>query len=224
MPFYHSHKWSNPEKFLTGNTVIIFNKGAKAVNDFTQIVVTPGKPVQVQLNPTTYPLIGKGLQGAVFKLSDDRCVKIYSKKIYCLRENLVLQQVSRKSTIFPAVYETGEKYIIMEYLNGPSLQEYLEGSGTISEALTREILNLIAELKRLQFMRIDFALRHTIFDKDRKLKIIDHVNSFRIQRSYPKRLFKDLKQLGLLTLFLEHVNNLEPEYYEQWQKSLKKMG
>ncbi|MBV7508014.1 hypothetical protein KW850_22620 [Bacillus sp. sid0103] len=188
------------------------------MNDFTKIIVMPGKPVRVQQNPTTYPLIGKGLQGAVFKLSDDHCVKIYSKKIYCLREKLVLQQVGDKSTIIPAVYETGENYIIMEYLNGPSLQEYLEKSETISEALTSEILYLITELKRLQFSRIDFSLRHTLFDQEGSLKIIDHVNSFRIQRSFPKRLFMDLKQIGLLSSFLEHVNNLEPELYEQWKK------
>jgi len=192
------------------------------VDDFTQIVVTPGKPVQVPINPTSYPLIGKGLQGAVFKLSDDRVVKIYSKKIYCLREKLVLEQVGEKSTIIPAVYESGENYIIMEYLNGPSLQEYLEESNMISEELTREILNLIIELKSLQFTRIDFSLRHIIFDKEDKLKIIDHVNSFRIQRTYPKRLFKDLKQLGLLTSFFDHVSHLEPEYYEQWKNSLKR--
>lgn len=191
------------------------------MNDFTQIVVTPGKPVQVQANPTDYPLIGKGLQGAVFKLSEDRCVKIYSKQIYCLREKQVLQQTGEKTAILPKVYETGENYIIMEYLTGPSLQEFLEKSKTISEDLTIEIINLIKELRSLQFMRIDFSLRHSIYDKNGKLKIIDHVNSFKIQRSFPKRLFKDLKQLGLLVTFLDHVNNQEPYLYEQWKKSLK---
>ncbi|MEH7075504.1 AarF/UbiB family protein [Neobacillus drentensis] len=188
------------------------------MNDFTQIEVIAGKPVQVRSNPTPYPLIGKGLQGAVFKLSDDRCVKIYSKKIYCRRENLVLQEFSQKSVIFPEVYESGEKYIIMEYLNGPTLQEYLQESETLPEDVAKEIFHLITELKRLRFMRIDFSLRHTIFNKHGKLKIIDHVNSFKIQRSYPKRLFKDLKQLGLLTSFLEIVNKLAPESYEQWKK------
>ncbi|MFP5107846.1 kinase [Neobacillus sp. C211] len=191
------------------------------MNDFTQIVVTPGKPVQVQTNPTDYPLIGKGLQGAVFKLSEDRCVKIYSKQIYCLREKKVLQQIGEKTAILPEVYESGENFIIMEYLAGPSLQEYLEKSKTISVDLTIEIINLIKELRSLQFMRIDFSLRHTIYDKNGKLKIIDHVNSFKIQRSFPKRLFKDLEQLGLLATFLGHVNNQEPDLYKQWKKSLK---
>jgi RIO-like serine/threonine protein kinase len=191
------------------------------MNDYTQIVVTPGRPVQVQINPTDYPLIGKGLQGAVFKLSDDRCVKIYSKQIYCLREKHVLQHIGEKTAILPEVYEAGENYIIMEYLTGPSLQEFLEKSKEISEELTIEIINLIKELRSLQFMRIDFSLRHTIYNKNGKLKIIDHVNSFKIHRSFPKRLFKDLKQLGLLATFLEHVKNQEPDIYEQWEKSLK---
>lgn len=190
------------------------------MNDFTQIIVTPGKPVEVLANPTTYPLIGKGLQGAVFKIADDRCVKIYSKEKFFLREKKVLEQIGVKSAIVPEIYEAGENYIIMEYLNGPSLQEYLEKSGEMSEALAIEIIDLIKELKSLQFMRIDFSLRHTIYDKSGKLKIIDHVNSFRIQRSFPKRLFKDLKQLGLLVPFLEHVNNLEPDFYEQWKTSM----
>jgi len=191
------------------------------MNDFTQIVVMPGKPVQVQINPTDYPLIGKGLQGAVFKLSDDRCVKIYSKQIYCLREKQVLKQIGEKTAILPEVYEAGENYILMEYLTGPSLQEYLEKSTGISEELTIEIINLIKEIRSLQFMRIDFSLRHAIYDKNGKLKIIDHVNSFKIHRSFPKRLFKDLKQLGLLATFLEHVKIQEPDIYEQWKKSLK---
>jgi RIO-like serine/threonine protein kinase len=192
------------------------------VNDFTQIVVTPGKPVQVQTNPTNYPLIGKGLQGAVFKLPDDRCVKIYSKRKFCRQEKKVLETAGKNSSIFPHVYEAGENYIIMEYLKGPSLQEYLEDTNSVSEALANEMIDLIKELRSLGFMRIDYALRHTIYDKNGKLKIIDHVNSFRIQRKYPTRLFKDLKQLGLLTSFLEHVKNLEPDFYEQWKKTLKK--
>lgn len=103
----------------------------------------------------------------MFKLADDRCLKIYSKEKFFLREKKVLEQIGVKSAI--------------------------------------EIIELIKELKGLQFMRIDFSLRHTIYDKSGKLKIIDHVNSFRIQRSFPKRLFKDLKQLGLLAPFLVHV-------------------
>lgn len=191
------------------------------MNDFTQIVVTPGIPVEVLSNPTTYPLIGKGLQGAVFKLSDDRCVKIYSKEKFCRREKNVLEQIGRKSAIVPEIFEAGENYIIIEYLNGPSLQELLEKSGEMSEAIAIQIIDLIKELKSLQFRRIDFALRHTIYDKSGKLKIIDHVNSFKKQRSHPKRLVKDLKKLGLLASFLEHVKNKEPDFYEEWKKSLK---
>lgn len=189
------------------------------MEDFKLIVVSPGKPVNVQ-NPTSLPLIGKGLQGAVFKLSDNQCVKIYSKRKYCSRERNVLEKVIKESNIFPEVDEVGENYIIMEYLTGPSLQEHLEDTGVITEPLTNQIIELITELKRCNFPRIDFSLRHTIYDSNDRLKIIDHVNSFRVKRSYPKRLLTDFKQLGLLASFLEHVKNIKPDFYEQWKRSL----
>jgi RIO-like serine/threonine protein kinase len=179
--------------------------------------VNPGKPVDIKTNPTTYPLIGKGLQGAVFKLSTEQCVKIYSKEKYCLRESKVFQSIGKDSVIFPKVYEFGQNYIIMELLTGPSLSEHLELMGTISEKTSKQIIDLIKELRGLKFTRIDFTLRHCLFDKDGQLKIIDHVNSFKVKRSNPNRLLKDLKQLGLLPLFLEHVKNIEPNQSENWR-------
>jgi putative serine/threonine protein kinase len=47
------------------------------IDDFKQISVKQGID-QVEINnPTNYPLIGKGKQGAVFKISADKCVKFY---------------------------------------------------------------------------------------------------------------------------------------------------
>jgi RIO-like serine/threonine protein kinase len=187
------------------------------MSDFKSIIVTPGKPVNILTNPSTHPLIGKGIQGAVFKISDDRCVKVYAKKTYCRREGNVFRKIGMESTIVPKVYEIGTNYIIMEYLTGPSLREHLDSTGAISEQISKQIIELIKELTRMSFSRIDFALRHCIFNKDGKLKIIDHVNSFKVKRSNPTRLLKDLKQLGLLPSFLEHVKNMEPTLYQKWR-------
>lgn len=191
------------------------------MEDFKQIVVSPGKPVIIKENPTSYPLIGKGLQGAVFKVSDEQCVKIYSKKIYCSRDAFVLQEIGKKSSIVPNVYEIGKKYILMEYLNGSSLQEELEQTGKMTEQICRKILDIIQEQIRCQFPRIDFALRHAIYDQYGSLKVIDHVNSFRVNRQVPTRLLKDLKQIGLKSSFLNHVKTLEPHLYQQWNSESK---
>ena len=190
------------------------------MDDFQSIIVSPGKPVVVKNNPTPYPLIGRGLQGAVFRLSRKRCVKIYSKTKYYLRERDVLIKAGQESTIFPDVYEVGPKYIVMEYLTGPSLEEYLENTDSISDSLTKEIIFLIKELTRINFLRIDFALRHTIFDQNGNLKIIDHVNSLKIKRRYPKRLLKDLESMGLRDTFLAKVKRLAPELYQKWKSYL----
>ena len=39
------------------------------------------------INPTNYELIGKGFQGAIFRLSEGRCVKIFVKKNIAIRKS-----------------------------------------------------------------------------------------------------------------------------------------
>jgi RIO-like serine/threonine protein kinase len=187
------------------------------LDDFRSIIVIPGKPVKVISNPTQYPLIGKGLQGAVFQLTNNQCVKIYSRKKYCKREANVLKQISDQTTIVPAVFEYGENYIIMEYISGKSLEDLIKESGSISIYVSEQIIHLLKELERLNFPRIDFSPRHCIYDHHGSLKLIDHVNSFKVKREYPKRLLKDLKQLKVLPEFLENVKKIAPDLHQKWQ-------
>ena len=104
----------------------------------------------------------------------------------------------------------------MEYIEGISLEEYLKSKPTISEKLTNQILGLFKEMKRLKFARLDARLRHLIITTDGKLKVIDHVNSFRSQRVYPKHLLKGLKELGLLSSFLKQAKKIDPKFYREW--------
>lgn len=187
------------------------------LDDFNKIIVNPGRPVIVGRNPTTYPLVGKGLQGAVFRLSKEKCVKIYSKKKYCLRETKVYKEISGRTQIVPKVYDYGQNYLVMEYLRGPSLESYLEAEGTISLEVTVQMIHLLKELERLNIPRIDFSLRHCIFDGYGNLKLIDLVNTFMVHRAIPKRLIIDLKQSGVFTIFVENVKKLEPKLAERWK-------
>jgi serine/threonine protein kinase len=188
-----------------------------SLDDFNKIIVNPGRPVKVDSNPTIYPLVGKGLQGAVFRISDERCVKIYSRKKYCLRERKVFKSISGRTTIVPKVYDYGQNYLVMEYLSGPSLEYYLKAEGTISLEVTKQMIYLLKELERLNIPRIDFSLRHCIFDANGNLKLIDLVNTFRVHRAVPKRLIIDLKESGLFTVFVENVMNLDPKLAERWK-------
>lgn len=188
------------------------------MEDFKSIIVAEGiKKVDVINNPTTYPMIGKGAQGAVFQISSDQCVKICAKPEYAQKEGDVLK-VAQESPIIPRLYQVGPNYIIMEYLEGPTLFQYLESGGDLSENIVRQILFVLKEMKRLKFTRLDTDLRHIIVTKGAELKVIDHYSSYTKTRNRPELIFKGLRKLGLLTLFLEQLKEMDPESYLEWKE------
>lgn len=183
------------------------------------LVIRDNNDTQVKViqNPTSYPLIGKGFQGAVFKIAPKRCIKVFASKEDCLKERKALKKLQR-SSIAPRVYEVGAKYIVLEYIKGISLEEYLTSKGFITRTLTKQILYILKEMERLKLTRIDAALRHIIISKQKEFKVIDHVNSFTKRWSKPRILFRELKQLGLLSSFLEQVKEVSLDTYHKWKK------
>ncbi|MDQ0856699.1 hypothetical protein [Bacillus sp. V2I10] len=188
------------------------------MEDFKSINITykKGQKVEIVHNPTSYPLIGKGKQGAVFKISSDQCVKIYAKQRNALSESKVLI-AAQESRIVPKLYEVGANYIIMEYIEGPSLFEYLKTNRVLSEKVTNEILFILKEMKRLKFARLDSRLNHIIVTKRGDLKVVDLVSHFKKKVDRPELLMKHLKRLGLLSSFLEQVKNIDPQSYLEWK-------
>ncbi|MCP1492808.1 RIO-like serine/threonine protein kinase [Peribacillus frigoritolerans] len=178
-----------------------------------------GDKVEVIHNPTSYPLIGRGNQGAVFKISPDQCVKIFPKPMHAQRESEALK-AAQGSPIVAKLYEVGENYIIMEYIEGPSLQEYLKSKGKIKEDITKKILFLIEEMKRLKFTRLDSRLKEIIVTKQGELKMVDLVNHFTKKYEIPQLLLANLEKLGLLSSFLEQVKKIDPQSYLEWKDFL----
>ncbi|WP_409305794.1 kinase [Peribacillus sp. SCS-155] len=181
---------------------------------------TKGKQVEVVDNPSPYELIGKGLQGAVFQLSEDKCAKKFARDEDALKEAKSLS-ILQDSRIGPRVFEFGKDYIIMEYFNGPNLEDYLKSKGCITKHITKQIIFVLNELERLGFTRVDAQLRHIMLTEDEELKVIDHVNSRTKIRKKPNAIFKGLKKLGLLSAFLRKVKKIDSSLYEQWTKSTK---
>ncbi|MFX5306095.1 hypothetical protein ABTC94_19975, partial [Acinetobacter baumannii] len=84
-------------------------------------------------------LIGKGHQGAVFRLNEEQCVKIYVYSKDVQAEARALRALQERA-IAPKLIETGPNYNVMEYLKGPNLITYLREQGTISESISHQIL------------------------------------------------------------------------------------
>ncbi|MEK4539212.1 hypothetical protein NST21_28490 [Peribacillus sp. FSL K6-1552] len=186
------------------------------MEDFKTITVTKGEKSLEIHNPTTYPLIGMGAQGAVFKLAEDKCVKIYSDPVQAKMEEEALK-AGQHLPFMPVVYDTGSNYIVMEYFNAPTLKEYLRNCTYIPDSIVKKLLYILKELKQAKFTMIDAPLRHIFVLGNEELKVIDHVNSFKRMHPVPLKLLRDLKIILLKDSFLAQVKQLEPETFNEWE-------
>lgn len=192
------------------------------MKEFEKITVTHGPSIELLVNnPTELMLIDKGAHGAVFKLSNEKCVKIYADT-----HNAVLEANSYKlgqgSDIMPTLYKVGSNYIIMEFIPGISLWKYLSGKKEISYAVTEKLVSLLKEMKRLGFTRRDSSLRHIIVTDDGKLKVLDLVYAYVRNDIIPDKLLSELMKLGLLENFLKHVKEIDSQLYIEWKSSMPK--
>ncbi|MDP1420457.1 hypothetical protein Q8G35_19250 [Peribacillus simplex] len=186
------------------------------MEDFKTITVTKGEKSLEIHNPTTYSLIGMGAQGAVFKLSEDKCVKIYSDPLQAKMEEEALK-AGKHLPFMPLVYDTGPNYIVMEYFNAPTLKEYLRNCTYIPDSIVKKLLYILKELKQAKFTMIDAPLRHIFVVGNEELKVIDHVNSFKRMHPVPLKLLRDLKIILLKDSFLAQVKKLEPDTFNEWE-------
>ncbi|MGW6298636.1 hypothetical protein [Peribacillus butanolivorans] len=186
------------------------------MEDFKTITVSKGEKSLEIHNPTTYSLIGMGAQGAVFKLAEDKCVKIYSDPVQARMEEEALK-AGQHLPFMPVVYETGSNYIVMEYFNAPTLKEYLRNCTYIPDSIVKKLLYILKELKQAKFTMIDAPLRHIFVLGNEELKVIDHVNSFKRMHPVPLKLLRDLKIILLKDSFLAQVKKLEPDTFNEWE-------
>ncbi|MGD6836580.1 hypothetical protein ACQCVL_08395 [Bacillus thuringiensis] len=205
----------------------IFHKWNNSFNDdsfnFRNITVLPGgagNGVKIDI-ASAQRLIGKGHQGAVYRLSEDKCVKIYGRIEHANKEKNVLLS-SQDLPFIPKVFETGPNYIVMEYLSGPDLNTFLKKQSALSEDITIQLLYILKKMKKSGFKLIDAPLRHVIVTS-KGFKLVDHVFSFTREQKIPLELFKNLQERKFLDSFLEQVQAIDPHTYEKWKKQKNKM-
>lgn len=164
--------------------------------------------------------IGGGKDGEVFQVSSDKCVKVFYNED-TQRQELKALKVGQSSSIIPRLYKYGDNYIVMEYINGTSLARQLKKKNKVTKDLTKDILLLLTELKRIGFNRLDAETRHILITKNNDLKVIDHKRAFTSRRCVPRKLLKGLHKYELAHDFLVHVKNIQPSVYHSWIKSGK---
>lgn len=166
--------------------------------------------------------IGAGKHGEVYKLDDKRCIKIYKTWRYLRRELAALQR-GASAPFFPRVYQVGRDYIIREYVPGIPLNRYLR-SNPLTEAMARQMVEIVETMRRLRFRRADTRLSHIIIDPKGKLWVIDPVNTMKPSPPFPRKLLKSLMRRGMDGEFLEYVKQRYPEVYTRWEKHLASLA
>lgn len=182
---------------------------------FKKIRVTKGDKTLIIDNPTRYPLIGMGSQGAVFQLSDKKCVKIYIDPVQAKMEAEALR-AGQHLPYFPTLYQAGENFIVMEYFDGPNLKEYLKNCTYIPDTITKKLIDMLKDMEKTGFTMIDAPLRHIFVMDNEELKVVDHVNAFKRQHPVPLKLLRDLNIILLKDSFLSQVEKLAPDLYQKW--------
>lgn len=192
------------------------------MEEFKKIKVIHGPSIELLVdNPTELKLVDKGAHGAVFKLTNDKCVKIYAEEGNAKLEAYTYKKV-QGSEFMPKLYETGNNYIIMEFIEGISLSEYIYQKNEISFSISQKLISLLKEMKRLGFSRLDSSLRHIIITRDERLKVIDLVYAYVRNDTMPNKIFTELKEIGFDKSFLEHVKKIDRILFHEWKEAFFK--
>jgi len=167
------------------------------------------------INNSPLVMIGKGRQGAVFQYTDDICIKVFGNAEDCEREYYALS-LGQQTDLFPRLYDKGELYIAMEIIKGVDVREYLQ-SQPLTEELSLKLINMLITFKEIGYDRIDHHKRQIYLQPDGSLKVIDVARAVWRDRvyPYPRKLLTSLGEKNK-NLFMNHVQQLKPELYEEW--------
>jgi len=168
------------------------------------------------INTSQLEMIGKGRQGAVFKLSEDVCVKVFGNKEDCEREHHALS-LGQQSNLIPKIIQKGTLYVAMEMVKGVDLREYLQ-SQPFTKELSSKLIDMLITFKTIGYERIDHHKRQIFIQPDGNLKVIDVARTIWRDRvyPYPRKLLTSLGEENK-EVFLSHVQELAPLLYKEWE-------
>jgi predicted Ser/Thr protein kinase len=167
-------------------------------------------------NKSPYEMIGKGRQGAVFKINDEMCMKVYGDEEDCAREHYAMS-LGQHTSLIPKIYCKGKNFIVMEMVHGIDLREYLQ-TQPLTKELSYRLIEMLLTFKKIGYERIDHHKRQIYLQQDGSLKVIDVGRTVWRNRiyPYPRKLLRSLGK-DHEAVFLQHVKEMAPELYNEWK-------
>lgn len=164
--------------------------------------------------------LGQGNNGIVYKLPENKVVKIFVESKVCRDESYILSRTG-KSKSFPKMYRHGKLYITRDMVNGIRLDKYIKEYG-LDNKISENIFYVLKEFKKLKFTKIDSRCKDLYVCKKKKIMVIDPKKCFSKKVSYPRHLMKGLFKLNVLDEFLDNVSRLDEKKAIEWQEKFNK--
>jgi RIO-like serine/threonine protein kinase len=167
-------------------------------------------------NNSSLSMMGKGRQGAVFKINDQWCMKVYGEEEDCEREYFALS-LGKDTPLIPNVYCKGENFIVMDMVYGIDLREYLQ-TNPLTKNLSYQLIQLLIVFKQIGYERIDHHKRQIFLQPDGTLKVIDVGRTVWRNRTYPypRKLLQSLGE-DYKAVFMSHVQEMAPDLHDEWE-------
>lgn len=161
-----------------------------------------------------FKLLGSGAEGSVYLTPEGYALKTF-KNIKAAKSEEEILKKTLDSSFFPNPILRISNILIREYVGGENLFEYITKHG-LPYNLSKEIIDLIEDLKRLKFKRINIRNAHIFVDSKGKIMVINPRKPFTKITPYPKDIIKTLVKLHLFDKFLKDVLQYKPDLLSYW--------
>lgn len=131
--------------------------------------------IQVKQYHQDLKLIGTGRSACVFRIKDtNKVIKVFpSQFTHIAQKEADIYKLLINSKYFPVIYETGENFLTMDYIEGNTLFMCLNKGILISEKQINEVDHIINEVREVGLNPSDIHLRNIIVTPDNQIKMID---------------------------------------------------
>ncbi|MGM9949441.1 MAG: protein kinase family protein [Lysinibacillus sp.] len=139
-------------------------------------------------------LIGTGRSAHVFKVRDEQvALKVFfPQKVHIAAEEAAIYRKLPSSSYYPSLYEAGNNYIAIDYLDGLTLFQSLENGIYIPEEKIHAINDALDMARKAGLNPSDIHLKNIIITSKQEVKLIDVA---RFRQTAKDRQWDDLQKV-----------------------------
>lgn len=148
---------------------------------------------QLLKKPHQLKVVGKGRSAFVFKIeSEDKVIKVFFPEfIHLAVQEAEIYRRLGNSPYFPTIFETGQNFIVMEYIEGYTFYDCLTKGIAITNEMIQKVDDALDHARSKGLNPSDIHLRNLILTVSGDVKVIDVVRFTQRKKCYQ---WDDLKE------------------------------